>query len=193
MKKLLAILISVFFVGFAAAETIPMQNAFTGFEGKELSLEEANLIAGGETYIGYTHVAAGFYHTLVVITDKPIEDSSFIIDKTFESGAGGIGSLGSIGIGYNIRRFYNKPDIAQKKYNTGKLILQLVDRPSGLSVKDYDNKVKDIANSYLTSITNNRTRYSINKNSCNTTTSNIIRLSGGYVTPIQKVPGWKRW
>ena len=192
MKKLFMLSVIILSFGMAyGVENILQEDIFTGFDAQELSIDDAKIISGGETYIGYTYVTAGCYHTLTVVTDKPISDPSFIVRDVFESGAGGSGSFASWGMGYNIRQYYNTPNMV--KANPGKYELQLVSRPAGMSVKDYDDKVIAVALAYFNE--KPKLYLALNRN-CNTTTSTIIRRSGGYVSPSKamwRLPGWKKW
>lgn len=192
MKKIFIFSVIILSFGMVyGAENILQEDIFTGFDAQELSIDDAEIISGGETYIGYTCVTTGCYHTLTVVTDKPISDPSFIVRDVFESGAGSSGSFASWGMGYNIRQYYNTPNMV--KANPGKYELQPVSRPAGMSVKDYDDKVIAAALAYFNE--NPKLYLALNRN-CNTATSAIIICSGGYVVPLKSmrsIPGWKKW
>ncbi|QEJ99074.1 hypothetical protein [Treponema phagedenis] len=193
MKKLFMFSVIILSFGMVyGAENILQEDIFTGFDAQELSIDDAEIISGGETYIGYTPIMKHYYHTLTVVTDKPISDPSFTVRAVFESGVNSEGnSSASWGIGYNVQQHYNKPYMVKK--NPGYYELQPVSRPAGMSVKDYDDKVIAVAEAYFKE---KPKLYLVLHRNCNTTTSTIIRRSGGYVVPSKamwRVPGWKKW
>ena len=197
MKKLIIFLVIILSFGmFCWAEESLKSDVFTGFEAEELSLEEVELISGGETYVGYTYVALGCYHTLTVVTDKPISDPTFEVLRVFESGAGkagssSSGSSSSWGIGYNVQQHYYKP--SEIKANPSKFELQLVTPAAGMSIKEFDDKVIAVAEAYFNEPP--KLYLALNRN-CNTTTSTILARAGGYIVPSKsmwRLPGWKKW
>lgn len=190
MKKYVFLL--MFFIlasSFSVYAEDNLQTEFKGFEAIELSLEEAAKVNGGETYVGYTYVAFGCWHTFTLITDKPITDSDFKVIEIYESGAENSKTesfFSSLGFGNNVRQHYNSAEDIKADPNS--YYLALVGVPNGMSIKDYDNKIIKVAESYFKE---KPRKYSIWKNSCNTTTSTIIKRSGGFFKPGKRVPGWK--
>ena len=190
-KNVLLLLVLICFGTFVGySEDTLSHTDFVGFEGVELTFDEAKLITGGETYIGYTHVSAGKYHSLIVITDKAIDKPGFKVKAVYESGPENSfvkSSSSSLGYGNNVKQTYNEPEKVQA--NPTKYKLQKVEPPKGMSTQDYDKKVDSTAKAYFKE---KQKKYSIKKNSCNTTTSTIIKRSGGKIKPKKRVPGWKK-
>ena len=114
MKKriLTLIVLTVFAVLAFGLETNSKKNLFAGFDGIELTSQEASLITGGETYLGGTKVMGTKYiHSLIVVTDKPIEDPTFQVDAVFESGPEHSfikSSSSSLGFGNNVLQNYDE-------------------------------------------------------------------------------------
>ena len=194
MKKVCMFLVFILCFGMTCwAETGLETTLFTGFEAQELTSEEVELISGGETYVGYTPVIFGCYHTLTVVTDKPISDPTFEVLHVFESGAGSSssGSSSSWGIGYNVEQHYNKPWMV--KADPNKYVLQLVTPAKGMSIKEFDHKVVAVAEAYFDE--KPQLYLALHRN-CNTTTSTILARAGGYIVPskaLWRLPGWKKW
>ena len=196
MKKstLTLMVLVVFAMSAFGLETNSKKNLFAGFDGIELTSQEASLITGGETYIGFTPILGVANHSLIVVTDKPIEDPTFQVDAVFESGPehGFIkSSSSSLGFGNNVPQDYEAQRSEKKKVKTNlkKYKPQLVDVPEGKTVAEFDEDVMKAAKDYEAK---KPEKYKIHKNSCNTATSSIIKDSGGNVKPKKSVPGWKK-
>ena len=196
MKKstLTLMVLTVFAMSVFGTETNSKKNLFAGFDGVELTSQEASLITGGETYIGFTPILGVANHSLIVVTDKPIEDPTFQVDAVFESGPehGLIkSSSSSLGFGNNVQQDYEAQRSEKKKVKTNlkKYKPQLVDVPEGKTVAEFDEDVMKAAKDYEAK---KPEKYKIHKNSCNTATSSIIKDSGGNVKPKKSVPGWKK-
>jgi len=206
MKKstLTLMVLTVFAMSVFGTETNSRKNLFAGFDGVELTSQEASLITGGETYIGFTPILGVANHSLTVVTDKPITDPDFKVLEVFESGpkrlvsgtsssgsssSGSSWSLNSSSFGYgdNVRQKYNKPEAVEKKYKD--YDLTLVQPPKGMSTDKYDALVIETAEKYFEEPAK---KYSVSDNSCNTTTSIIINKTKGSVTFDKWVPGWKK-
>ncbi len=198
MKK---ILFSVFVVCicFTLLFSEDLKTPFEGFEGTELSVEEAHSYNGGETYIGYQHIALGKYHTFILVTDKSRERKDAKVRNVFESGPEyrnekrlliSNGSKKPI-FGKNVRQKYNYDyDTKEKKAELDKPtnIYQKVEPPKGMSSKKFDDKVIRVGQGHLKI---RSSKYYIYGNSCNTSTSKILLKSGAKVKPIRSVPGWR--
>ena len=196
MKKstLTLMVLTVFAMSVFGTETNSKKNLFAGFDGVELTSQEASLITGGETYIGFTPILGVANHSLIVVTDKPIEDPTFQVDAVFESGPehGFIkSSSSSLGFGNNVPQDYEAQRSEKKKVKTNlkKYKPQLVDVPEGKTVAEFDEDVMKAAKDYEAK---KPEKYKIHKNSCNTATSEIIKDAGGNVKPKKSVPGWKK-
>ena len=198
MKKstLTLMVLVVFAMSAFGLETNSKKNLFAGFDGIELSSQEASLITGGETYLGGTKVMGTKYiHSLIVVTDKPIEDPTFQVDAVFESGPEHSvikSSSSSLGFGNNVRHTdYESKRSEKKKVKTNlkKYSPQEVPVPEGKTVAEFDEDVMKAAKDYEAK---KPEKYKIHKNSCNTATSSIIKDSGGNVKPKKSVPGWKK-
>jgi len=196
MKKstLTLMVLVVFAMSAFGLETNSKKNLFAGFDGIELTSQEASLITGGETYIGFTPILGVANHSLIVVTDKPIEDPTFQVDAVFESGPehGFIkSSSSSLGFGNNVPQDYEAQRSEKKKVKTNlkKYKPQLVDVPEGKTVAEFDEDVMKAAKNYEAK---KPEKYNIRKNSCNTATSEIIKDAGGNVKPKKSVPGWKK-
>lgn len=191
LMVLMAFAMSVF-----GTETNSKKNLFAGFDGIELTSQEATLITGGETYVFYDRIAFGQYHTGIAITDKPITEPGYKVDKVIEYGPeNGISksSSSSLGFGNNIQH----TDYESKRKKAGKDVAthldkykpQQVDVPEGKTVAEFDASVSKAAKDYADK---KPAKYNIRKNSCNTATSEIIKDAGGNVKPKKSVPGWKK-
>ena len=196
MKKstLTLMVLVVFAMSAFGLETNSKKNLFAGFDGIELTSQEASLITGGETYVFYAHVAFGQYHTGIAITDKPITDPDFKVLEIVEYGPkNGISksSSSSLGFGNNVPQDYEAQRSEKKKVKTNlkKYKPQLVDVPEGKTVAEFDEDVMKAAEGYEAK---KPEKYKIYKNSCNTATSEIIKDAGGNVKPKKSVPGWKK-
>ena len=197
MKKstLTLMVLVVFAMSAFGLETNSKKNLFAGFDGIELTQQEASLITGGETYLGGTKVMGTKYiHSLIVVTDKPIEDPTFQVDAVFESGPEHSvikSSSSSLGFGNNVQQHYEAERSEKKKVKTNlkKYKPQLVDVPEGKTVAEFDEDVMKAAEGYEAK---KPEKYNIRKNSCNTATSEIIKDAGGNVKPKKSVPGWKK-
>jgi len=196
MKKstLTLMVLTVFAMSVFGTETNSKKNLFAGFDGVELTSQEASLITGGETYVFYDHVAFGQYHTGIAITDKPITDPDFKVLEIVEYGPkNGISksSSSSLGFGNNVPQDYEAERSEKKKVKTNlkKYKPQLVDVPEGKTVAEFDEDVMKAAEGYEAK---KPEKYNIRKNSCNTATSEIIKDAGGNVKPKKSVPGWKK-
>lgn len=196
MKKstLTLMVLTVFAMSVFGTETNSKKNLFAGFDGVELTSQEASLITGGETYVFYAHVAFGQYHTGIAITDKPITDPDFKVLEIVEYGPkNGISksSSSSLGFGNNVPQDYEAQRSEKKKVKTNlkKYKPQLVDVPEGKTVAEFDEDVMKAAEGYEAK---KPEKYNIRKNSCNTATSEIIKDAGGNVKPKKSVPGWKK-
>ena len=196
MKKstLTLMVLTVFAMSVFGTETNSKKNLFAGFDGVELTSQEASLITGGETYIGFTPILGVANHSLIVVTDKPIEDPTFQVDAVFESGPehGLIkSSSSSLGFRNNVQQDYEAQRSEKKKVKTNlkKYKPQLVDVPEGKTVAEFDEDVMKAAKNYEAK---KPEKYNIRKNSCNTATSEIIKDAGGNVKPKKSVPGWKK-
>ena len=196
MKKstLTLMVLTVFAMSVFGTETNSKKNLFAGFDGVELTSQEASLITGGETYVFYDHVAFGQYHTGIAITDKPITDPDFKVLEIVEYGPkNGISksSSSSLGFGNNVPQDYEAERSEKKKVKTNlkKYKPQLVDVPEGKTVAEFDEDVMKAAEGYEAK---KPEKYNIHKNSCNTATSEIIKDAGGNVKPKKSVPGWKK-
>lgn len=196
MKKstLTLMVLVVFAMSAFGLETNSKKNLFAGFDGIELTSQEASLITGGETYVFYAHVAFGQYHTGIAITDKPITDPDFKVLEIVEYGPkNGISksSSSSLGFGNNVPQDYEAQRSEKKKVKTNlkKYKPQLVDVPEGKTVAEFDEDVMKAAKNYEAK---KPEKYKIYKNSCNTATSEIIKDAGGNVKPKKSVPGWKK-
>ena len=196
MKKstLTLMVLTVFAMSVFGTETNSKKNLFAGFDGVELTSQEASLITGGETYVFYAHVAFGQYHTGIAITDKPITDPDFKVLEIVEYGPkNGISksSSSSLGFGNNVPQDYEAERSEKKKVKTNlkKYKPQLVDVPEGKTVAEFDEDVMKAAEGYEAK---KPEKYNIRKNSCNTATSEIIKDAGGNVKPKKSVPGWKK-
>ena len=186
---LMAFAMSVF-----GTETNSKKNLFAGFDGIELTSQEACLITGGETYVFYDHIAFGQYHTGIARTDKPITDPDYKVLEIVEYGPeNGISksSSSSLGFGNNVPQDYEAQRSEKKKVKTNleKYKPQLVDVPEGKTVAEFDEDVMKAAGDYKDK---EPKRYKVRKNSCNTATSEIIKDAGGNVKPKKSVPGWKK-
>ena len=197
MKKriLTLIVLTVFAVLAFGLETNSKKNLFAGFDGIELTSQEASLITGGETYVFYDHVAFGKYHTGIAITDKPITEPGYEVKEVIEYGPkNGISksSSSSLGFGNNVRHTdYESKRSEKKKVKTNlkKYSPQEVPVPDGKTVAEFDEDVMKAAKKYKA---RKSKKYKIKKNSCNTATSTIIKNAGGNVKPKKSVPGWKK-
>ena len=197
MKKstLTLMVLVVFAMSAFGLETNSKKNLFAGFDGIELTSQEASLITGGETYIGFTPILGVANHSLIVVTDKPIEDPTFQVDAVFESGPehGFIkSSSSSLGFGNNVRHTdyeSKRPEGKKVKTNLKKYSPQEVPVPDGKTVAEFDEDVMKAAEGYEAK---KPEKYNIRKNSCNTATSEIIKDAGGNVKPKKSVPGWKK-
>lgn len=196
MKKstLTLMVLVVFAMSAFGLETNSKKNLFAGFDGIELTSQEASLITGGETYVFYAHVAFGQYHTGIAITDKPITDPDYKVLEIVEYGPkNGISksSSSSLGFGNNVPQDYEAQRSEKKKVKTNlkKYKPQLVDVPEGKTVAEFDEDVMKAAEGYEAK---KPEKYKIYKNSCNTATSEIIKDAGGNVKPKKSVPGWKK-
>ena len=197
MKKstLTLMVLTVFAMSVFGMETNSKKNLFAGFDGIELTSQEASLITGGETYVFYDHVAFGKYHTGIAITDKPITEPGYEVKEVIEYGPkNGISksSSSSLGFGNNVRHTdYESKRSEKKKVKTNlkKYSPQEVPVPEGKTVAEFDEDVMKAAKNYEAK---KPEKYKIHKNSCNTATSSIIKDSGGNVKPKKSVPGWKK-
>ena len=197
MKKstLTLMVLTVFAMSVFGTETNSKKNLFAGFDGVELTSQEASLITGGETYLGGTKVMGTKYiHSLIVVTDKPIEDPTFQVDAVFESGPEHSvikSSSSSLGFGNNVPQDYEAQRSEKKKVKTNlkKYSPQEVPVPDGKTVAEFDEDVMKAAKNYKAK---KPEKYNIHKNSCNTATSEIIKDAGGNVKPKKSVPGWKK-
>lgn len=196
MKKstLTLMVLTVFAMSVFGTETNSKKNLFAGFDGVELTSQEASLITGGETYVFYAHVAFGQYHTGIAITDKPITDPDFKVLEIVEYGPEhgfSKSSSSSLGFGNNVPQDYEAQRSEKKKVKTNlkKYKPQLVDVPEGKTVAEFDEDVMKAAEGYEAK---KPEKYNIHKNSCNTATSEIIKDAGGNVKPKKSVPGWKK-
>ena len=196
MKKstLTLMVLTVFAMSVFGTETNSKKNLFAGFDGVELTSQEASLITGGETYVFYAHVAFGQYHTGIAITDKPITEPGYEVKKVIEYGPkNGISksSSSSLGFGNNVPQDYEAQRSEKKKVKTNlkKYSPQEVPVPDGKTVAEFDEDVMKAAEGYEAK---KPEKYNIRKNSCNTATSEIIKDAGGNVKPKKSVPGWKK-
>lgn len=197
MKKstLTLMVLTVFAMSVFGTETNSKKNLFAGFDGIELTSQEASLITGGKTYVFYDHVAFGKYHTGIAITDKPITEPGYEVKEVIEYGPkNGISksSSSSLGFGNNVRHTdYESKRSEKKKVKTNlkKYSPQEVSVPDGKTVAEFDEDVMKAAKDYEAK---KPEKYKIHKNSCNTATSSIIKDSGGNVKPKKSVPGWKK-
>ena len=191
MKKstLTLMVLVVFAMSAFGLETNSKKNLFAGFDGIELTSQEASLITGGETYLGGTKVMGTKYiHSLIVVTDKPIEDPTFQVDAVFESGPEHSvikSSSSSLGFGNNVQQHYNSPE--EIKANPKKYNFQQVIPPEGMDISDYDELVKSTGKAFFQE---KPKKYVIKKNSCNTSAAIIIHRTNGYVEPSGTRPGW---
>lgn len=193
MKKstLTLMVLMAFAMSVFGTETNSKKNLFAGFDGIELTSQEACLITGGETYVFYDHIAFGQYHTGITITDKPITEPGYEVKEVIEYGPqNGISksSSSSLGFGNNVPQDYEAQRSEKKKVKTNleKYKPQLVDVPEGKTVAEFDEDVMKAAKDYEAK---KPEKYKIHKNSCNTATSSIIKDSGGNVKPKKSVPG----
>ena len=180
--------LTVFAMSVFGTETNSKKNLFAGFDGVELTSQEASLITGGETYVFYAHVAFGQYHTGIAITDKPITDPDFKVLEIVEYGPkNGISksSSSSLGFGNNVQQHYNSPE--EIKANPKKYNFQQVIPPEGMDISDYDELVKSTGKAFFQE---KPKKYVIKKNSCNTSAAIIIHRTNGYVEPSGTRPGW---
>mgnify|MGYP000871279803 CR=1 FL=1 len=196
MKKstLTLMVLMAFAMSVFGTETNSKKNLFAGFDGIELTSQEACLITGGETYVFYDHIAFGQYHTGIARTDKPITDPDYKVLEIVEYGPeNGISksSSSSLGFGNNVPQDYEAQRSEKKKVKTNleKYKPQLVDVPEGKTVAEFDEDVMKAAGDYKDK---EPKRYKVRKNSCNTATSEIIKDAGGNVKPKKSVPGWKK-
>ena len=197
MKKstLTLMVLTVFAMSVFGTETNSKKNLFAGFDGVELTSQEASLITGGETYVFYAHVAFGQYHTGIAITDKPITDPDFKVLEIVEYGPEhgfSKSSSSSLGFGNNVRHTdyeSERPEGKKVKTNLKKYNPQEVPVPDGKTVAEFDEDVMKAAEGYEAK---KPEKYNIRKNSCNTATSEIIKDAGGNVKPKKSVPGWKK-
>ena len=190
MKKstLTLMVLVVFAMSAFGLETNSKKNLFAGFDGVELTSQEASLITGGETYVFYAHVAFGQYHTGIAITDKPITDPDYKVLEIVEYGPkNGISksSSSSLGFGNNVQQHYNSPE--EIKANPKKYNFQQVIPPEGMDISDYDELVKSTGKAFFQE---KPKKYVIKKNSCNTSAAIIIHRTNGYVEPSGTRPGW---
>ena len=190
MKKstLTLMVLVVFAMSAFGLETNSKKNLFAGFDGIELTSQEASLITGGETYVFYAHVAFGQYHTGIAITDKPITDPDYKVLEIVEYGPkNGISksSSSSLGFGNNVPQDYNSPE--EIKANPKKYNFQQVIPPEGMDISDYDELVKSTGKAFFQE---KPKKYVIKKNSCNTSAAIIIHRTNGYVEPSGTRPGW---
>ena len=190
MKKstLTLMVLTVFAMSVFGTETNSKKNLFAGFDGVELTSQEASLITGGETYVFYAHVAFGQYHTGIAITDKPITDPDYKVLEIVEYGPkNGISksSSSSLGFGNNVQQHYNSPE--EIKANPKKYNFQQVIPPEGMDISDYDELVKSTGKAFFQE---KPKKYVIKKNSCNTSAAIIIPRTNGYVEPSGTRPGW---
>ena len=197
MKKstLTLMVLTVFAMSAFGLETNSKKNLFAGFDGVELTSQEASLITGGETYVFYAHVAFGQYHTGIAITDKPITEPGYEVKKVIEYGPEhgfSKSSSSSLGFGNNVRHTdyeSERPEGKKVKTNLKKYSPQEVPVPDGKTVAEFDEDVMKAAEGYEAK---KPEKYNIRKNSCNTATSEIIKDAGGNVKPKKSVPGWKK-
>lgn len=197
MKKstLTLMVLTVFAMSVFGTETNSKKNLFAGFDGVELTSQEASLITGGETYVFYAHVAFGQYHTGIAITDKPITEPDFEVKEIIEYGPEhgfSKSSSSSLGFGNNVRHTdyeSERPEGKKVKTNLKKYSPQEVPVPDGKTVAEFDEDVMKAAKNYKAK---KPEKYKIYKNSCNTATSEIIKDAGGNVKPKKSVPGWKK-
>ena len=196
MKKstLTLMVLTVFAMSAFGLETNSKKNLFAGFDGIELTSQEASLITGGETYVFYEHIAFGLYHTGIAVTDKAITEPDFEVKEIIEYGPEhgfSKSSSSSLGFGNNVPQDYEAERSEKKKVKTNlkKYKPQLVDVPEGKTVAEFDEDVMKAAEGYEAK---KPEKYNIRKNSCNTATSEIIKDAGGNVKPKKSVPGWKK-
>ena len=148
MKKstLTLMVLTVFAMSVFGTETNSKKNLFAGFDGVELTSQEASLITGGETYVFYAHVAFGQYHTGIAITDKPITDPDFKVLEIVEYGPkNGISksSSSSLGLGNNVPQDYEAQRSEKKKVKTKlkKYSHKEVQVTDGKTVEEFDEDV----------------------------------------------------
>ena len=197
MKKstLTLMVLVVFAMSAFGLETNSKKNLFAGFDGIELTSQEASLITGGETYIGFTPILGVANHSLTVVTDKPITDPDFKVLEIVEYGPEhgfSKSSSSSLGFGNNVRHTdyeSERPEGKKVKTNLKKYSPQEVPVPDGKTVAEFDEDVMKAAEGYEAK---KPEKYNIRKNSCNTATSEIIKDAGGNVKPKKSVPGWKK-
>ena len=197
MKKstLTLMVLVVFAMSAFGLETNSKKNLFAGFDGVELTSQEASLITGGETYIGFTPILGVANHSLTVVTDKPITDPDFKVLEIVEYGPEhgfSKSSSSSLGFGNNVRHTdyeSERPEGKKVKTNLKKYSPQEVPVPDGKTVAEFDEDVMKAAEGYEAK---KPEKYNIRKNSCNTATSEIIKDAGGNVKPKKSVPGWKK-
>ncbi len=78
----------------------------------------------------------------------------------------------------NIRKNYNSPE--EIKANSKNYNFQQVIPPQGMDISDYDELVKSTGEAFYKE---KPQKYSVKKNSCNTSASIIIHRTNGYVKP----------
>ena len=196
MKKriLTLIVLTVFAVLAFGLETNSKKNLFAGFDGIELTSQEASLITGGETYVFYDHVAFGKYHTGIAITDKPITEPGYEVKEIIEYGPEhgfSKSSSSSLGFGNNVRHTdYESKRSEKKKVKTNlkKYSPQEVPVPDGKTVAEFDEDVMKAAKKYKA---RKSKKYKIKKNSCNTATSTIIKMPAAMLSPKNQFPAGK--